>query len=39
MNNEKAVFTFEKVNDTIITVVEALGGKREQEKEKHPLVF
>jgi len=22
MNNEKAVFTFEKVNDTIITVVE-----------------
>jgi len=38
MNNEKAVFTFEKVNDTIITVVEALGGKREQEKEKHPLV-
>jgi len=22
MNNEKAVFTFEKVNDTIITAVE-----------------
>jgi hypothetical protein len=39
MNNEKAVFTFEKVNDTIITVVEALGGKQvTQEKEKHPLV-
>jgi hypothetical protein len=31
MNNEKAVFTFEKVNDTIIKVVEALGGVREQE--------
>jgi len=36
MNNEKAVFTFEKVNDTIITVVEALGGKREQDVEPQP---
>lgn len=39
MEDEKAVFTFDKVNDTIITVVEALGGKQvTQEKEKHPLV-